>query len=474
MSEILKPDLCVIGAGSGGLSVAAGAAQIGASVVLIEKHKMGGDCLNYGCVPSKALLAAGKHAHHMGTGAPFGVTPIDPEIDFAKAMDHVHEVIAKIEPHDSVERFEGLGCTVIQDVATFISKREVRAGAKVIRPRRFVIATGSRPAIPDIQGLDQTPYMTNETLFENRERPDHLIVLGGGPIGLEMAQAHHRLGSRVTVVARSTIASKDDTQLVEILREQLLKEGVEIVEHAAIQSCAKTADGVAVSIAVDGATREIAGSHLLVATGRVPNIEDLSLDAAGIDSSPAGITVDRGLRTSNKRAFAIGDVTGGPLFTHVAGYHAGVVIRRALFRTPAKIDHSAIPRVTYTDPELAQIGLTEDEAKAQNIKVKIVDWPLADNDRAMAERLDHGLVKIICAPNGKILGAGLVGPSAGELMAPLILAISQGMKIGAFASLIIPYPTLGEVPKRAAGSWYTPMLYSNRTKMLVKLLSKLG
>ncbi|MEN8723413.1 MAG: FAD-dependent oxidoreductase [Alphaproteobacteria bacterium] len=474
MSEILKPDLCVIGAGSGGLSVAAGAAQIGASVVLIEKHKMGGDCLNYGCVPSKALLAAGKHAHHMRTGAPFGVTPVDPQIDFSKAMDHVHETIAKIEPHDSVERFEGLGCTVIQAPAKFINNREVEAGGKTVRPRRFVIATGSRPAVPDIAGLADVPYFTNETLFENRACPEHLIVLGGGPIGLEMAQAHHRLGARVTVLARSTIASKEDDELVAILRDQLKNEGIEIVEQAQVQSCTKTVDGLAVRVLIDGAVREIAGSHLLVATGRVPNVEGLDLGAAGIAHQDCGITVDKGLRTSNKRAFAIGDVTGGPQFTHVAGYHAGIIIRRTLFRTPAKADHSAVPRVTYTDPELAQIGLTEEDAKAKNITTKIVEWPLSDNDRAVAERIEHGLVKIICAPNGKILGAGLVGPGAGELMAPLILAISQGLKIGAFASLIIPYPTLGEVPKRAAGSWYTPMLYSDRTRMIVKLLSKLG
>ncbi len=474
MVEILTPDLCVIGAGSGGLSVAAGAAQIGASVVLIEKHKMGGDCLNYGCVPSKALLAAGKHAHQMGTGAPFGVTPVAADVDFAKAMDHVREVIAKIEPHDSVERFEGLGCTVIQDAAKFINKREVEAGGKIIRPRRFVIATGSRAAVPDIDGLSDIPYLTNETLFDNRMRPDHLIIIGGGPVGLEMAQAHHRLGSKVTVLARSTIAAKEDANLVAILRDSLIAEGIEIIENVAVQSCAKQGDGVVVSVAVNGAEREVTGSHMLIAAGRVPNLDDLGLEAAGIAYAETGIAVDKGLRTSNRRAFAIGDVTGGPQFTHVAGYHAAIVIRRALFRTPAKVDHSTIPRVTYTDPELAQIGLTEDEAKANNIKTKVVEWPLSDNDRAAAERIDHGLVKIICAPNGKILGAGLVGPGAGELMTPFILAISQGMKIGAFVALIIPYPTLSEAPKRAAGSWYTPMLYSNRTRMLVKLLSKLG
>lgn len=474
MTDILTPDICVIGAGSGGLSVAAGAAQMGADVVLIEKHKMGGDCLNYGCVPSKALLAAAKHAQAMRTGARFGVTPVEPEVDFADAMGHVQQVISKIEPHDSVERFEGLGCTVILDSARFINKREVVAGGKTIRAKRFVIATGSRPFVPPIEGLADTPYFTNETLFDNRETPDHLIIIGGGPIGLEMAQAHRRLGAQVTVLEQGEIAAQDDEDLRKILRDALINDGVQIVEGAKVTACHKDDAGVAVTYDHDGQAQSLNGSHILVAVGRAPNVNELGLDDAGVTFTPKGIDVNKGLRTSNRRIYAIGDVIGGPQFTHVAGYHASVVIRRILFRTPAKYDHSLVPHVTYTDPELAQVGLTAAQAAAQNIKTRIVEWPLWDNDRAVAEGIDAGLVRLVCAPNGKILGAGIVGPHAGDLLAPLILAMSQGMKIGALVALQIPYPTLSEAPKRAAGSWYTPMLYSDRTKKLVRLLLKLG
>jgi len=474
MTEVLTPDICVIGAGSGGLSVAAGAAQMGADVVLIEKHKMGGDCLNYGCVPSKALLAAAKHAQAMRTGKRFGVTPVEPDVDFAGAMAHVAQVIKVIEPHDSVERFEGLGCTVILDEARFINERELSAGGKIIRAKKFVIATGSRPFVPPIDGLNEVDFLTNETLFENQVRPEHLIIIGGGPIGLEMAQAHRRLGARVTVVEMAEIAARDDADLRAILREALIAEGIEILEQTQVTACRSDGDEVIVTVKQGSDSHDLRGSHLLVAVGRVPNTEQLGLEEAGVKASPKGIAVDKGLRTSNKRIFAIGDVSGGPQFTHTAGYHAGIIIRRALFRTPAKVDHSLVPHVTYTDPELAQVGLTASEAEAQGVKTRIVEWPLWDNDRAHAEGIDAGLVKILCASNGKILGAGIVGPNAGDLLAPLILAMSKGMKIGALASLQIPYPTLSEASKRAAGSWYTPTLYSERTKRIVRLLLKLG
>ncbi len=350
----LHADLCIIGAGSGGLSVAAGAAQMGASVVLIEKGAMGGDCLNTGCVPSKALIAAAHAAHAITDGRRFGVHAAAPRIDFREVHDHVHGVIGAIAPHDSVERFEGLGCYVIRSAARFVDRRTVEAHGQRIRARRFVVATGSRAAVPPIQGLADSGFLTNESIFELRERPSHLIVMGGGPIGVEMAQSFRRLGSEVTLVEKFSILAKDEPEAVEVVRKQLLAEGVTLLEGTGVKSAIKAKGGVVVELERDGdAAETISGSHLLVAAGRRPNIEGLNLEAAGIIHTPKGITVDARLRTSNTSVFAIGDVAGGPQFTHVAGYHAGIVIRNALFGLPAKVTYDALPWVTYADPELA-------------------------------------------------------------------------------------------------------------------------
>ncbi len=353
MSEFLRPDLCVIGAGSAGLSVAAVAAQLGAETVLIERGAMGGDCLNYGCVPSKSLLAAAKAADFWRRGGAFGVAYDPPRIDFATVADKIAEIIGNIAPNDSVERFEGLGVTVLRAEARFTGPRSVRAGTVEVRPRRFVIATGSHPTIPPIPGLDRVPHLTNETIFANRVRPGHLLVIGGGPIGIEMAQAHCRLGSRVTVLDAGPILPRDDPELTELLANRLSGEGVDLRPRVEIAAVESECDGVAVRLA-DGEL--VVGSHLLVAAGRRPSVEALDLAAAGITANARGITVDARLRTANRRAYAIGDVAGGPQFTHIAGFHAGIVIRNALFRLPAKVDYRALPWVTYTDPELAQVG----------------------------------------------------------------------------------------------------------------------
>lgn len=475
MSKTINTDICVIGAGSGGLSVAAGAAQLGAPTVLIEKHKMGGDCLNYGCVPSKALLAAAKAAQSMRTAGKFGISAGGIEIDFAKTMDHVQGVIAAIEPNDSVERFTGLGCNVIQAPARFISPTEVEAGGDIIRARRFVIATGSRASMPPVPGLDQAPYLTNETIFENRKCPEHLIILGAGPIGMEMGQAHRRLGARVTIIERARAMAKDDPELAAVAIAALRSEGVTMLENTDVISAARESNG-AITVVIRDITGEqrITGSHLLVAAGRTPNTGGLNLEAANIIYDRTGIKTDAGLRTSNRRVYAIGDVTGGPQFTHVAGYHAGLVIRSALFRLPAKFDHSTVPHVTYTDPEVAQVGMTEDDAKKANIPYRVLHWRFDENDRAQTERRTEGLAKIITGKGGRILGAGLVGAGAGELLQPWILAMSQGQKIGAMTGIIAPYPTLGEINKRAAGSYYTPSLFSPRTRKVVRLLRIFG
>jgi pyruvate/2-oxoglutarate dehydrogenase complex dihydrolipoamide dehydrogenase (E3) component len=471
MTRPLTPDLCIIGAGSGGLSVAAGAAQMGAEIVLIERGLMGGDCLNFGCVPSKSLLAAARLAEIMRRSTALGIDSTPAHVDFAAVMDSVHKVIAAIAPNDSVERFERFGVRVLRAEARFTNPRTVRAGDIEIRPRRFVIATGSHPAVPAIPGLDRAPYLTNETVFANRERPEHLVVIGGGPIGIEMAQAHRRLGARVTVLDIGPLLPRDDPELVAFLAQRLTSEGIAAHPRVEITNIEREGEAIVLRLADGG---RITGSHLLVAAGRRPSIEALDLPAAGIEASAKGIAVDARMRTTNRRAFAVGDVTGGPQFTHVANYHAGIVIRNALFRLPAKIDYRALPWVTYTDPELAQVGLTEVAARAAGVVVRVLQWPFVENDRAQTERDTEGLVKVVLQRNGRVLGASILGAAAGDLILPWALAISQKLKIGALADLIVPYPTRSEASKRAAGCYYTPTLFSPRTRRLVRFLARLG
>lgn len=473
--EKISTDLCIIGAGSGGLSVAAGAAQMGARVVLVEKGEMGGDCLNYGCVPSKALLAAAKRAQSHRGGAVFGVTPSEPQIDFAAVNAHVKGVISAIAPHDSQERFEGLGVQVIRAAGEFVSPTELRAGGSLITAKRFVISTGSSPAAPPIPGLDQTPYLTNETIFDQTERPETLAIIGGGPIGLEMAQAHRRLGSKVVVLERERALGKDDPDLASVVVDRLREEGVDIREGVAI-SGVRSADGDGVVIDFEGGA-SLTASHLLVAAGRAPNVQGLGLDKAGVAHSRRGVTVDARLRTSNKKIFAIGDVAVGPgaglQFTHVAGYHAGIVIRNALFWVPAKASLKHIPWVTYTDPELAQVGWTEAQARAElGDEAEVLSWRFADNDRAQAERATDGVIKAVLDKKGRIHGATIVGPHAGELVQVWALAISKGLKIKDMTGMVAPYPTLGEVSKRVAGQFYAPKLFSDRTRWVVRQLMR--
>lgn len=468
----LRPDLCVIGAGSAGLSVAAGAVQMGASVVLVEAGEMGGDCLNRGCVPSKALLAAAAAAQAHRTSASFGVAADEPAIDYAAVMEHVRRTIDAIAPHDSQERFERLGVNVLRARARFTGPTTVEARGTRIEARRFVIATGSAPAIPPIPGLAETAHLTNETLWGNRTLPEHLLVIGAGPIGLEMAQAHRRLGARVTVLEAARALARDDPETAGIALARLRAEGIEIREDARIARVRQ--DGGPVIVLQDGET--VTGSHLLVATGRSPVLDGLGLDAAGIEHDARGITVDSGLRSvSNRRVYAIGDIAGGLQFTHVAGHQAGLVIRSALFRLPVRYDPDIMPRVTYTDPELAQAGLTEAEARARHGRVEITRFTLAENDRARAALQTHGLVKAVIGRRGRILGASIAGPHAGELIHPWALALSKRLKIGDMAGYVAPYPTLGEASKRAAGAYFAPRLFeSAMVKRVVRLLSRFG
>ena len=466
----LTPDVCIIGAGSGGLSLAAGAAQMGARVVLIEAAEMGGDCLNSGCVPSKALLAAAKAAHLARTVGDFGVSTGAVTVNFAAVKGHVQRAIATIAPHDSQERFEKLGVTVIRATARFISPTEVEAAGQRIRARRFVIATGSKAALPPIPGIETVAYLTNETIFALPDAPEHLVILGGGPIGLEMAQAHVRLGCKVSVIEAAAPLSRDDPEAAQVVINSLLGEGVTIHSGAPVVRLRAQDGGLE---AVLGNGEVVAGSHLLVAAGRAPALEALDLAAGGIKSGPRGVIVGGNLRSvSNRRVYAVGDVAGGAQFTHAAGAHAGVVIRQILLGLPARAA-TVVPWVTYTDPELAQAGLTEAQARqTYGARTTVLRSDLAANDRAVTEGKGAGFVKVMVVA-GRPVGATIVGPQAGELIAFWALAIAQRTKISAIAGVILPYPTLSESAKRVAGAYFSARLFDNpRLKRFVRFVQR--
>ncbi len=473
--EHIEVDICVIGAGSAGLAVAAGAAMLGVKVALCERGKMGGDCLNYGCVPSKSVIAAAEAAEVARTAGRFGITTSAPVADYARLRNHVRGVIAAIAPSDSVERFSGLGVRVITAPARFVSAREVEAGNVTITARRFVIASGSSPLVPPIPGLADAPHFTNETVFDLDVRPTHLAVIGGGPIGCELAQAHRRLGTAVTVVEMARLMPKDDPELVDFVRRRIIADGVALWEAARVTRVDRDGSGVRLTIENASGERRLAASHLLVAAGRRPNVEGLNLEAAGVHYSAKGIEVDGRLRSSNPKIYAIGDVAGGYQFTHMANYHAGIVIRNALFRLPAKVDQRAVPWVKFTDPELASVGLNEADARQRySDRLTILRWPFHDNDRAQAQRTTEGLIKVIATRRGRVLGASIVGAHAGELIQPWVLATLGKASLGDLAQMIVPYPTLSEVTKRVAGTYFAPRLFSPWARQLVRLLARLG
>lgn len=468
----IRTDLCVIGAGSGGLSVAAGAIQMGASVVLIEKGKMGGDCLNYGCVPSKATIAVARVANAVNHSGQYSVHNEKAKVDYAQLAHYVSEVINKIAPNDSIKRFTGLGVNVLQGTGKFIDKRTVQVNDTLVRARRFIIATGSSAAIPVIPGLHECPFYTNETIFSLQQRPAHLLVIGGGPIGCELAQAHVMMGTKVTLLEATHILPKDDLDAATVVRKQLLQQGLTLLEGISVEKVATLNQQIQITIKEAGQLKTISGSHLLVAAGRMPNINGLALENAAINYSPRAIEVDARLRTSNKKVFAIGDVIGGFQFTHAAAYHAGIVIRNALFHLPAKVNYRAMPWVTYTTPELAQVGLNEAMAKQENVAYEVVSWPFTENDRAITENNTDGFIKVLVGKKGVILGATLVGEHAGELIAIWIMAIHKKMKMKDVAELIIPYPTFSEASKRVAGKYFMPMITSKKMRNIVKFLRK--
>jgi pyruvate/2-oxoglutarate dehydrogenase complex dihydrolipoamide dehydrogenase (E3) component len=444
-------DIVVIGGGAGGLVVAAGGAALGAKVAMVEKHKLGGDCLWYGCVPSKSLIKSARIAHQMRHADRWAIAPASPQVDLAKVMERVAGVIAGIEPTDSPERFRGLGVDVISGSGRFTGPQSFAVDGRTLTARTFVIATGSRPAIPPIPGLAATPYLTNETVFALRENVPHLLVVGSGPIGSEMAQAFRRLGSEVTVAdVGPAILPREDPDLTAIVHRVLGAEGVRYHLGAAITAVAGSKGEVRMTVQPkDGAPLTLAGSHLLLAAGRRANIEDLGLDVAGVQVAQGRI-VSTNLRTTNPNVYVIGDAAGGHQFTHVAEHHAGIVLRHAIFRMRWTKPSAIVPWCTYTDPEIARVGLSETEAKQQGIEHRVYRFGLDEIDRARAEGETEGVAKIVTRPDGKLLGAAVVAPHAGELIAEYALALTRGLKAAAVSGTIHPYPTFAMLNRRVA------------------------
>ena len=457
-------DLIVIGAGSAGLSVAAGAVQMGARVILIEGGEMGGDCLNTGCVPSKALIEAARHAKAAVAAAKLGVSCSQVAIDYASIMQHVNATIATIEPHDSQERFENLGVRVIRGYAKFTSKNAIIVENETITGRRIVVATGANAVTPPIKGLDQVGYFTNESFFENYDQPDHLIIVGGGPIGIEMAQAHAQLGIKTTLIERFEILPRELADTRDLVRKKLSHDGVSVFENCDILGI-KESDAIKSINLEDG--QIIDGSHLLIATGRRANFQGLNLSAAGIETTDVGIEVDDSLRTTNRAVYAIGDVIGREQFTHVAGYHASLVVRSALFGLPAKVKTHHIPRVTYCDPEVASVGDISDGPGIEKYRVEY-----AGLDRAIAGDRAEGFAQM-WVKNGSVCGVTVVGAQAGELIHFWSLIIAQNLKLSKVSSVITPYPTLSDINKKLIGAYFTPRLFDNAMiKSFVKRIQR--
>ncbi len=465
-------DLVVIGAGAAGLTAAGGAARFGLRVALIERDRMGGECLNSGCVPSKALLAAARRAHLLRTGGTMGVAGSDVAVDYAGVRAHVQGAIAAIAPHDSPERFRAWGVEVIMGVARFTGRRTVEvaqgeAGDRTLRAPRIVIAAGSRPAVPDIEGLGSVPFLTNETLFDLPVLPRHLVIFGAGAVGLEMAQAFRRLGAAVTVIEAGQALARDDAEAAATVLRQLAAEGVALRTGTRISQVSAVPDGVRVEMSPGEA---VTGSHLLLAVGRKPSLHGLGLDAAGVAAGVDGVTVDRRRRTSNSAVFAIGDCRAGPRLTHAAGYEGTVAAMNIALGLPAAADFAALPAVTYTDPELAQLGLTERAARERYGRVRVDRVAFADNDRAVAEGETAGFLKVIRA-RGRVVGVTTVGAGAGELVLPWSLLMRGKASLWAVSGTVVAYPTRSEASKAAAFAAYEGLIFGRAARGWARTLA---
>ena len=469
-----KADLVVIGAGSGGLSAAAGAAMLGLKVVLFEKGEMGGDCLNTGCVPSKALISAAKYAAAARESQAYGVSSGTPQTDWPKVQAHIRKAIETIAPVDSQERFEGLGVTVIREHAHFTRPDTVASPSIVVRAKRIVVATGFRAAIPPVPGLSEVSYLTNETIFDIPALPDHLIILGGGPIGMEMAQAFRRLGSDVTVIEMDRVLSRSDGDHAAIAAEALRAEGVTLLEKHKALKVFETNGEISVEAKGPDAKTMVRGTHLLVATGRQPVTDGLALEAGDVAFDQHGIKASDKLRSiSNKRVWALGDIAGKGQFTHLAGWHASVLVRRAFFKQGSTSSSLPLPAVTYTTPEVAQVGMTEKEAREKfGDKVEVSTFAFDENDRAIAEGKTEGECKLVLK-KGKLVGASIVGEGAGDIIQLVGYAMSNKMKLTSLTNFISPYPTRTEVVKRAASAHFSGAVFGGTAKMLVSLLQRI-
>jgi len=466
-----KRDLVVIGGGPGGLVVASVAAQAGLKVTLVEKsERLGGDCLHTGCVPSKALIHAARTAHMARTGAREGLLTTLPEIDFEQAIAQVDQAIATIQAYDDPERFRGYGCDVRFGKARFVSPDSIAIDDEIIRGRRFVIATGSRPALPPIPLLEQAGFETSDSIFRRRDRPGHLTVIGGGPVGVELAQAFARLGSKVTVIEMADrLLPAHDPQVSAALQQALVSEGIHVITGALVAGIHREGEVRQVRLSDDTILET---DRILVATGRRPVLHRLDLEAAGVEFSQQGIRVDRRLRTSQKHIYAVGDVCGPYQFTHMAEYQAGIALANIVFRIPRKTDYRVVPQVVYTDPEVASVGLTETAAAARGLRYQLAQFPLAELDRAITDRATSGFARILLR-RGRILGASLVGPHAGELIHELGLAMRVGAKAREITELVHAYPTYAQINRRTINSNYAHLLRSKKLRALVWLLHRL-
>lgn len=471
----LTADIAVVGAGSGGLSVASGAAQLGLKVVLFERGEMGGDCLNTGCVPSKALISAAKHAHALRNGARLGIADVAPQVSWPAVQAHIRRTIETIAPIDSQERFEGLGCTVVREHARFAGPQTLESASVRVKARRIVIAAGGKAFVPPIPGLDATPHLTNESIFQIPTLPARLIVLGAGPIGVELGQAFRRLGSEVVIVEAATPLNGFDREAADLVLQSLRADGVDLRIGWKAVAASGAEGAVQLQIEKDGARETISGSHLLVAVGRKPALDGLECDRGGVAVNAKGVVTDPWLRsTTNRRVWAVGDVAGREQLTHVAGWHASAFVRSVLFKAATRADSVPIPGAVYAEPELARIGLSEEAARAAHgDKVKVVSAHFHDNDRAQAEGDTVGFSRIVVGPGAKILGATIVGAGAADLIQIVGLAMSAKLGLRALTGVVAPYPTRGEIVKRTASGFYSPVLFSPGTRRLVGILKTL-
>lgn len=461
-------DLVVVGAGAAGLTAAGGAARLGLRVALVERGRMGGECLNTGCVPSKALLAAARRAHAMRGGA-LGVSASGVAIDFAQVRAHVRGAIDAIAPHDSAERFRAWGVEVVAGAARLTGRHSVAVDGRRLAAPRIVLAAGSRPTVPAVEGLQAVPYLTNETLFDLAELPRHLLVLGGGVMGLEMAQAFRRLGSAVTVIEPGGLLAGSDADAVALVAGQLAAEGVALRAQTRAVRAAAVPGGIRLDIEPGGA---LLGSHLLLAAGRTPALSTLGLEAAGVSATVAGIQVDRRRRTSNRHITAIGDCREGPRLTHAAGYEGALAVANIALGLPSPARYAALPSVLYTDPELAQAGLTEAAARTRHGAVQVHRSEFADNDRAVADGAATGFVKLVRA-RGRLVGVTVVGAGAGELVLPWVLAMTGKASAWTISNAIVPYPTRSDASKAAAFSIYEQLIFSRPARGWAQALARL-